>query len=140
MEVSTALWYLEGLSLYEKTKPYVVNIPLPNLPADKRTNQVCRLYPGIRVRDIASSGHVFTLDRNGFELTTSIPISLDYEEFHDRVKVKEVYCENVKAALLDRTGAEFGEVIHQAVGDSLFGPMRVSFEPSCAPYVAYLVV
>jgi hypothetical protein len=115
MEITTGFWYLKDLPLYQETKPYIINLPLSYVPAGKRTNQVSSFYQKIRVKDIRASQQVHTLDGNGFELTTSIPIGLEYEEFDDAAKVKDIYCENLKAALLDRTGAEFGRVIHQAV-------------------------
>lgn len=115
MEVTSTFWYLKDLPLYQTTKPYVVNLPLSHIPAGKRTNQDCLAYPGIKVKDIRTSEQEFTLDRNGFELSRSIPISLEYEEFGDSDKLRDVYCENVKSALLGMTGAESARVIHGTV-------------------------
>ena len=115
MAVTAAFWYLKDLPLYETTKPYVVNLPQSYIPAGKRTNEDCFAYPGIRVEDIRKVEQIFTLDRNGFELSNSIPLGLQYEEFRDPTKVKDIYCENVKSSLLRVTGAESGHLLHQTV-------------------------
>jgi hypothetical protein len=115
MEVTSTLWYLKNLPLYETTKPYVINLPLSQVPTGRRTNQECCAYSGIKVKDIRTAGKTLTLDGNGFSLSASIPLSIRYEEFGDPVKVKDVYCESMRKALLDMTGAEFAEVLHQAV-------------------------
>lgn len=120
MEAITTLWYLGNLPLYKTTKPYVINLPALQIPGGQRTNQQCIAYPGIKVKDMRTSGQTFTLDQNGFELSSCIPISLTYDEFRDSKKVREVYCEKVKEALLRMTGAEFGKVLHAAVCRSLF--------------------
>ncbi|KND90092.1 hypothetical protein TOPH_05322, partial [Tolypocladium ophioglossoides CBS 100239] len=113
METTSTFWHLKDLPHYQTTKPYVVNLPLSLIPTGKRTNQDCFAYSGIKVRDLRSEEDTFTLDRNGFEVSTSIPMSLEYEEFRDPSKVRDVYSENVKAALLEMTGAESAHVLHQ---------------------------
>ncbi|KAI0593546.1 hypothetical protein F4775DRAFT_607624 [Biscogniauxia sp. FL1348] len=118
MTVTSTFWYLKNLPLYETTKPYVVNLPLSHVPAGQRTNQDCHAYSGIQVRDIRAAEETPTLDRNGFELSRSVPLSLEYEEFRDPAKVREVYLENVKTALLELTGAEYANSLHLAVGIS----------------------
>ncbi|KAK3683304.1 hypothetical protein B0T22DRAFT_519075 [Podospora appendiculata] len=116
MEVTSTFWYLKNLPLYQTTKPYVISLPQSTLPPSiRRTNQECVAYPGIKVRDIRTSGQTFTLDSNGFELSTSIPLGLEYEEFRDQGKLQDTYCENVKTALVDMTGAESALVIHGAI-------------------------
>lgn len=115
MEVLSTFWYLKNLPLYETTKPYIVNLPPSYIPAGKRTNQECAAYQGIRVHDLRTAEQNFTLDRHGFEHSKSIPMSLKYEEFFDPVKVEKVYCESIKATLLEKTGAESARLLHHAV-------------------------
>ena len=88
--VTSTFWYLDQLPLYQTTKPYILNLPLSMVPAGKRTNQVCAAYAGIKINDIRTAETKFTLDRNGFELSKSIPMNLEYEEFRDPIKVREV--------------------------------------------------
>ncbi|KAI0183517.1 hypothetical protein EV127DRAFT_19631 [Xylaria flabelliformis] len=115
MDTTSSFWYLKNLPLYEQTKPYVMNLPLSKIPAGQRTNQVCQSYPNISVKDIRTTNKPPTLDGNGFCLSQSIPLFLRYEDFEDVVKFKNVYCENVKTALLNLTGAESAHVVHQAI-------------------------
>ncbi|KAI1490510.1 hypothetical protein F5X96DRAFT_694573 [Biscogniauxia mediterranea] len=115
MTVTSTLWYLKKLPLYETTKPYVVNLPLSHVPTGQRTNQDCLAYSGIQIKDIRTAEETPTLDRNGFELSGAIPLSLEYEEFRDPAKVREVYLENVKTALLEMTGADQAHALHLAI-------------------------
>lgn len=114
-QVTSTLWYLDQAPLYRTTKPYIVNLPLSLVPPGKRTNQVCTAYADIKIRDIRAAEPRSTLDRNGFELSRSIPMTLEYDEFRDPIKVRDVYCERVKDALSSMTGAEFAKLLHQAV-------------------------
>lgn len=115
MEVLSTFWYLKKLPLYKTTKPYIVNLPPSYIPSGKRTNQECAAYRGIRVHDLRMAEQVFTLDRHGFEHSNTIPMSLKYEDFFDPVKVEKVYCESMKATLLEKTGAESARLLHHAV-------------------------
>ncbi|KAL9012805.1 MAG: hypothetical protein Q9173_002456 [Seirophora scorigena] len=112
--VTGTLWYLDQLPLYRTTKPYVVNLPLSLVPAGKRTNQVSAAFTGIGIRDIRAAESEFDLDRHGFELSRSIPMTLKYDEFRDPIKVRDVYCETVKYALSHMTGAQSATILHQA--------------------------
>ena len=118
-KVTSTFWYLDQLPLYQTTKPYIVNLPLSLVPAGKRTNQVSAAYADITVRDIREAEPKVSLDRNGFELSRSIPMTLEYEEFRDPIKVRDVYCEAVRSALSNMTGAQFATVLHQAVGAAI---------------------
>ncbi|KAF2434684.1 hypothetical protein EJ08DRAFT_426532 [Tothia fuscella] len=111
----STFWYLDQLPVYQTTKPYIVNLPLSRVPAGKRTNQICAAYTDIVVRDIRAAETEYTLDRNGFELSRSIPMSLDYEDFRYPSKVRDIYCENVKHALVKMRGAELGDILHLAI-------------------------
>jgi len=112
---ASTFWYLKELPMYEHTKPYIINLPLSHVPQGKRSNQECGRYPGTRLHDIRTETEPLTLDQNGFEHSKSIPLSISYEEFRDSAKVKDDYCEGVRTALLEMTGAEHGHVIHHAV-------------------------
>ena len=116
MAEDCSFWYLKDLPIYKESKPYIINLPLSHIPNGERTNQECYAQPAIKVTDIRTCPADFELDRNGFEMSKSIPISLSYEDFNDSIKVKEIYCKGVKEALINQTGAESAHVLHQMVG------------------------
>ncbi|KAG9498194.1 hypothetical protein J7337_011089 [Fusarium musae] len=99
MATTSTLWYLKNLPLYRDVKPYVVNIPLSHIPSGQRTNQECYPQSNIKFNNIRLSKSTFNLDAHGFEVSTQIPLFLNYEEFNEADKVRDIYCRGTPSSL-----------------------------------------
>lgn len=62
------LWYLEPLNLYQREKPYHINLPANALGGYAQSNEVSREYTGIRIKNLRGFENEFTLDQNGFQI------------------------------------------------------------------------
>lgn len=116
--VTGTLWYLDRLSLYQTTKPYVANFPRSLLPLGTRTNQVPKAYHDIKIHDIRTCSKKYSLDHHGFMLSQDLKTSLEYDDFADSKKVSSIYCEEIMRELERMTGASFSRTLHHAVSAS----------------------
>ena len=66
------LWYLEPLQLYQKEKPYHINLPASALRDHAQSNEVSRECAGIRIENLRGFENDFNLDEHGFQVFQDI--------------------------------------------------------------------
>ena len=111
--ITSSMWYLERLPLYDVEKPYTMRYePEEGIP---QTNFKKVQHPMV-VRSMREPGAgPFLLGECGFQLM-ELKSQLEPEEFWDNEKVQRVYIQEVKEALKRELGAKYVHVLDYAVG------------------------
>ena len=98
------MYYIAPLPLYRVEKPFFLNIPVHRIPSARQTN-VTHTARDVPFTDIRSHESLFSLDKNGFEISR-LATKLTYEDFANPKAIVTKYFDEVKAVLGSATGAE----------------------------------
>ncbi|KAF2489453.1 hypothetical protein BU16DRAFT_519476 [Lophium mytilinum] len=102
VKVST-VFYMNHLPLYQKEKPYFLNVPVDAGSELAQTN-VGYTRQQIHVANIRGCEHVFTLDQTGFQLG-KLQTKLTYEDFADSKAIAKRFFPEVQQFLREALGA-----------------------------------
>jgi hypothetical protein len=100
---STTIFYMKPQSLYEKEKPYFLNVPVEE-GSDLAQTNVNYTRISVSVTDIRGQQDKFTLDEHGFQLRT-FHSKLSYDDFDDPKKLTSLFYPEVQAFLRASLGA-----------------------------------
>ena len=117
------LWYLEPLQVYQKEKPYHINLPADALGDHVQSNEVSQEYAGMRIENLRGLENKFTLDKHGFQVfqdfhwgdacdwstptTSASPTSCFY---NDPDSVRKFYYPEIESLLKEKLGAQSSKV------------------------------
>jgi hypothetical protein len=96
MSIITEIYHLQELPRYVSEKPYTMRY-IPE--GGTAVSNVLRERHMLTVKDIRSSKHEYTLDRNGF-MVSQLPASLDYATFDSQEAIEQKYFPELETALL----------------------------------------
>jgi hypothetical protein len=100
---STTVFYMKPQPLYEKEKPYFLNVPVDDGGDLAQTNVGYTRIP-VSVTDIRGQQDKFTLDKHGFQLGT-FHSKLNYDDFADTKKLTSLFYAEVQRFLRSSLGA-----------------------------------
>lgn len=97
MDVSTEIYHLEQLSLYQNVKPYTMRyVPDASLPS---TN-VRREKRKVQVKDMRGQESHFSLDKQGF-MIRELRTSMQHEDYDNDQAIRDTYLEELRNVLID---------------------------------------
>ncbi|EPS36394.1 hypothetical protein H072_10097 [Dactylellina haptotyla CBS 200.50] len=127
---TSSIGYLQKLPLYDKVKPYILNIPV--FPEDCYQNVFMEYIHNIKISDIRPAKSLPTLDKNGFQLVEH-ETSLSYDDFLDKKTIYEKYFPESEALLKKATGASrvyiYEHQVRKRQGDKVDSPEHATSQP-----------
>jgi hypothetical protein len=101
-DLEASIYFLENNEIYRTEKPYHLQYPISGV---ERSNLRTQKNEHIPIRDLRGREDEISFENNGIAIL-EMETSMTYEEFNDKEKLKNVYCEEVGNALLQYTGAK----------------------------------
>lgn len=103
---TSSIEFLRDLERYSFEKPYMCNIPFPNVPEAKQHNISMHTQSNIPVYDVRGHERDFTLNSHGFELKDTLTVPSEPTDLLNDEWVQQSYYPMVKDFLLHELEAE----------------------------------
>jgi hypothetical protein len=110
-DLKATAYFLARDDLYRTVKPYYLEYLSDIVP---RSNLKTHKIDDLLIRDLRGREHEFTFEENGFTIL-EMHSSMSYEDFDDKDKVENIYCEELGATLLEYTGATSVQIFDTTV-------------------------
>jgi len=137
-DLEASIYFLENNEIYRTEKPYHLQYPISGV---ERSNLRTQKNEHIPIRDLRGREDEIGFENNGIAIL-EMETSMTYEEFNDKEKLKNVYCEEVGNALLQYTGAKEVQIYDFDVRRRLPGfpfsviqPLLQDIQPALAAHV-----
>ncbi|RVD81167.1 uncharacterized protein DFL_009042 [Arthrobotrys flagrans] len=98
------MFYLKPLQVYEKEKPFFLNIPVHQIENARQTN-VLHTLRGLLLTDLRNNEEHFSLDTSGFQVT-NFHTKMQYHDFEDPRKIMDIYYKETSECIADAIGRE----------------------------------
>ncbi len=104
-EHRSMVFYIRPEPLFEKEKPYFMNVPVKHMEGLEQSN-VCYARKNVAFTNIRGHESLFSLDKTGFEVGT-LKTALTYEDFNDPIAITTTHYDEIKNFLMEKTGGSF---------------------------------
>ncbi|KAN0117749.1 hypothetical protein V8E51_003726 [Hyaloscypha variabilis] len=142
-DLEASIYFLENNEIYRTEKPYHLQYPISGV---ERSNLRTQKNEHIPIRDLRGREDEISFENNGIAIL-EMETSMTYEEFNDKEKLKNVYCEEVGNALLQYTGAKEVQIYDFDVRRRLPGfpfsviqPLLQDIQPALAAHIPHVIV
>ena len=104
MDIHSPIHFLKRSEVYDHEKPWGLHYSYSDWPLGvERGNFICdeRI---VTVDDLRGKEHMFTFEKHGFAVI-EMESSMSYDDFNNPNTIREIYCKELSACLIDYLGA-----------------------------------
>lgn len=112
---NATVYYFRRHPLYEQVKPYLIDYEVEN--GFPRTNIIPEPHE-VFIQNLRGAESSFSFDENGFAVL-EMQSAMEYEDFDDKAKIKDVYLGEISSCLLRYFNARAVHIFDFAVRNSI---------------------